>query len=148
MDANIIADVKFDKKAGKFTISGPSRNVLAAIDCIHNKMRQIMREENNRSSAEVLFNQIQWHWLKEDQTATDSKEIPYDMKPNYVIECAYKEGKQNVELMASGGRMYVIDFQKLEEYPKHNISDTVKVIRKDILKGNLILFIIIYYLVG
>lgn len=132
-----MVDVRYDKKAGKFSISGPSRNVLAAVDCIHNKMRQIKREENNKNAAEVLYNQIKWHWLREDRTASEIKEIPYDMKPNFVIETAYKEGKKNVELMADGGRVYVIDFSRLVEYPKTNMSDTVRVIRKDILKGTL-----------
>lgn len=134
VDANIVVDVKFDKKAGKFILNGPSRNVLAAIDCIHNKMRQIKREENNKNAAEVLYSQIQWHWLREDMVA-DIKEIPYEMKPNFVIETSYKDGKKNVELITRDGQIYVIDFTKLVDYPKTNVSDTVKVIRKDILKA-------------
>lgn len=127
-------DVKFDEKCEKFTISGPSRCVTAAIDFLHNKMRQYKCELLNKDSAELLYTQFQWHWLSESMIAAERKEKLYDKLPNFVIEKAFKEGKQCIELMASSGRVYIIDFQKLIEYHKNSKWDFVHVVRKEILK--------------
>ncbi|KAL4240940.1 Poly (ADP-ribose) polymerase [Mactra antiquata] len=135
VDQNILVDVKCDKKAGTFIISGPQRNVLAAMDCVLNKLRQYDFAERNDSAATVLYSQIKWHWLREDRAASDSEEIPYDMKTNYVIESAFKEGKSNVELVDGVSRTYIVDFQKLIEHPKNNLRDSVRIVRKDILQG-------------
>lgn len=137
MDQTILVDVKFDKSAGKFVISGPQRNVLAAISCVHNKMRQYELAERTKSNAELLYSQIKWHWMREDRAAADREEIPYDMKTNFVIETAFIDGKSSVELVDGVSRTYIVDFQKLIEYPKNNLSDSVRIVRKDILKGKI-----------
>jgi hypothetical protein len=129
----------FDKQAGQFTITGPLLNVLAAVTCLNNKMQQYKRKENNRKSAKVLYDRTKWHWLIENQVASE-KEVPYDRMTNFIIETAYKTGKQTVELQSKDGKLYVIDFQKLVEYPKLNLHDSVMVIRKDVLNGKHISF--------
>ena len=133
VDPNILVDVRFDKKQGKYILSGPSRNVLLGIECIQDKLQQYQRELHNRAMAETLYNQVRWHY--EEVTALERREKPYSLMPNYMIETAYTDGKSTIELKDSCGKEYIIDFLTLEEYSKQNRADSVRVIRKDILKG-------------
>ncbi|WAQ95722.1 PAR14-like protein [Mya arenaria] len=135
VDPRILVDVKFDKNSGIFTLNGPSNQVSAAIDCIHNKMRQYKRQESTQELAKLLYSRIQWHWLCEDRTAQETKEKAYSELPNYAIEMAYKDNKDTVELTSKDGKVYIIDFKKLVEYQKLNKGDTVHVVRKDVLKA-------------
>ena len=134
VDPNILVDVKIDKRGAKIIVSGIAKNVLAAQDAIHNGCRDHNREKQTKIEADILYNQIRWHF--EEITATEVKEIEYGKNPNLKIETAYKGKKETVELKDSEGKVYIIDFKELVEYPKSDKTDRVRVIRKDILKGN------------
>ena len=133
VDPNILVDVKIDKRGAKIIVSGIAKNVLAAQDAIHKHCRDHNREKQTKIEADILYNQIRWHF--EEVTATEVKEVEYGKNPNLKIETAYKGNKEIVELKDSEGKVYIIDFKELVEYPKSDKTDRVRVIRKDILKG-------------
>ena len=133
VDPSILVDVKVDKRGARIVVSGTSKNVLAAQDAIHKQCREYQKEKNTKIEADILYNQIRWHF--EEITATEVKQIEYGKNPNLKIETAYKASKDSVELKDSEGKIYVVDFKDLVEYPKDDKTDKVRVIRKDILKG-------------
>ena len=135
VDPGILVDVKIDKRGAKIIVSGTGKNVLAAQDAIHKRCRDYEKEKNAKIEADILYNQIRWHF--EEVTATELKEIEYGKNSNLKIETAYKGNKDSVELRDTEGKVYVIDFKDLVEYSKDDKTDKVKVIRKDILKGRL-----------
>ncbi|XP_052266746.1 protein mono-ADP-ribosyltransferase PARP14-like isoform X2 [Dreissena polymorpha] len=134
IDPSILVDAKFDKKAGIVTLNGPSNQVSIASDCIHNKMRKFQHQVSTKELASLLYTRIRWCWLSEDKVSGGVAEKPYSEPENYVIETAYKEGRDEVELRAEHDQVYVIDFERLHEYKKTNKADSVAVVRKDILK--------------
>ena len=133
VDPNILVDVKIDKRGAKIIVSGTAKNVLAAQDAIHKRCRSYEKEKHTKIEADILYNQIRWHF--EEITSTEVKEIEYGKNPNLKIETAYKGNKETVELKDTEGKVYIIDFKELVEYPKADKTDKVRVIRKDILKG-------------
>ena len=135
VDPSILVDVKVDKRGARIVVSGTSKNVLAAQDAIHRQCKEYQREKNAKIEADILYNQIRWHF--EEITATEIKLIEYGKNPNLKIETAYKGNKDSVELKDTEGKIYVVDFKDLVEYPKDDKTDKVLVIRKDILKGEI-----------
>lgn len=133
VDPSILVDVKIDKRGAIIIVSGIGKNVLAAQDAIHKRCRDYEKEKNAKIEADILYNQIRWHF--EEITATEVQEIEYGKNSNLKIETAYKGNKDTVELRDTEGKVYVIDFKELVEYPKDDKLDKVRVIRKDILKG-------------
>ena len=135
VDPSIMVDVKVDKRGARIVVSGTSKNVLAAQNAIHRRCKEYQSEKNAKIEADILYNQIRWHF--EEITATEIKQIEYGKNPNLKIETAYKENKDSVELRDTEGKKYVVDFKDLVEYPKDDKMNKVKVIRKNILKGEI-----------
>ena len=133
VDPNILVDVKADKRGARIVVSGTPKNVLAAQDAIHRQCKEYQGEMNAKIEAEILYNQIRWHF--EEITATEIKQIEYGKSPNLKIETAYKGYKDSVELTDTEGKIYVVDLKDLVEYAKDDKTDKVRVIRKNILKG-------------
>ena len=133
VDPSIHVDVKVDKRGARIVVSGTSKNVLAAQDAIHRQCKEYQRETNAKIEADILYDQIRWHF--EEITATETKLIEYGKSTNLKIETAYKVHKDSVELIDTEGKIYIVDFKPLFEYAKDDITDKVRVIRKNILKG-------------
>lgn len=67
------------------------------------------------------------------QTGTEQKE--YKEYENQIIEMAYQHKKKTTTIKDSRGVEYIIDFDSMKEYLKHDPDDSVAVIRKDKMKG-------------
>ena len=86
-----------------------------------------------RNQAELMKNMVQWYFIEVTEVGQNLTE--YTPHLNLKIEKAFKEQSTTYQFTDADGDMYEIDFTKLEEYPVKNPKDTVKVVRKDLIKG-------------
>lgn len=66
------------------------------------------------------------------RTKTETKRMEYGPKENKIIETAYVQGQKTAEIVDTEGAVYVIDFDRMVEYPRDCPSEeeSVEVIRK------------------
>lgn len=136
LDIVALANIKIDNKAGVISVDGPTKPVADVIHHLQGKLLHIERARHQKASAEELYKIAQWNY--EEITETEFKETPYEKQLNYRIEQAYKNHDTTFEFVDDNeGEAFVIDFNQLIEYRKSDPGDTLKVIRKDILKAAL-----------
>lgn len=127
-----VANIKIDKSAGVIGIEGPIRNVGDAKSDLQTKLLKIDRRRNEQKIAEENYKLFRWYF--EEITNTGIEHIEYEKVINLRVEQAYKANQNEMEFWDDKGNCYVIDLVNLVEYPKTDRQDTVKVLRKDILK--------------
>ena len=91
------------------------------------------RIENQKAQAELLQNMVQWFYIEITDVGQNLEK--YGPQLNYLIEKAFKDQKPNHQFKDQEGVSYIVDFNLMEEYPEHNKDDTVKVLRRDMIKG-------------
>ncbi|XP_060564934.1 protein mono-ADP-ribosyltransferase PARP14-like [Ruditapes philippinarum] len=114
-----------DKNKATIKLAGIVTNVMNASDKISTLLRDAER-------MEFLKNIAQWFYIEVSQTG--EQVLPYGKDINMIIENAYKRQRSTVEYSV-GDSDFILDFASMEEYPENNISDKVKVIRRDLVKG-------------
>ncbi|XP_060585886.1 protein mono-ADP-ribosyltransferase PARP14-like isoform X2 [Ruditapes philippinarum] len=124
-------DIKVESSKGIIQISGISANVSKAADNIHRILRHAVTVEQERKTADLMINLVQWSYIENEDTGQTLK--PYDKELNYKIESAYLSKADCVKFRADKIN-YVLDFSKMEEYPEDDQNDTVTVIRRDLVK--------------
>lgn len=133
LDIVALANIKVDSQAGIITIEGPMKQVSDVYDELYSNLLKIQRRRHEVSAADELFKIVQWQY--EEVTDIELKLIPYNKTLNQQIEKAYKDNESTFEFVDDDGDIFVIDFSQLLEYRKSDIQDSLKVLRKDILKG-------------
>ncbi|XP_060593079.1 protein mono-ADP-ribosyltransferase PARP14-like isoform X3 [Ruditapes philippinarum] len=124
-------DVKVKSSKGIIQIAGISANVSKAADNIHRILRHAVTVEQERKTAELMINLVQWSYIENEDIGQTLK--PYDKELNYKIESAYLSKAGCVKFRADKVN-YVLDFAKMEEYPEDDQTDTIIVIRRDLVK--------------
>ncbi|XP_041369385.1 protein mono-ADP-ribosyltransferase PARP14-like [Gigantopelta aegis] len=124
--------VTFQQHLGQLTIEGIQQDVYNAHEVAQKLLREVDRLELERDKAQILSNMVQWHFVEIDDQGQE-QQTPYDKEINGIIEKAYCDKLSTVTLSA-GRSKYIIDFNTMEEYPAGNKTDSVKVVRKDLLK--------------
>ncbi|XP_053407795.1 protein mono-ADP-ribosyltransferase PARP14-like [Mercenaria mercenaria] len=124
-------EMQLESAKGHIQISGIASNVMSASDKIHRIMRDAVALEQAKNSAALMSNLVQWSYIEIGETGQTLQ--PYDKDLNYKIETAYISKAPNVKFSADKIK-YVLDFDKMEEYPADNESDVVTVLRRDLVK--------------
>ncbi|XP_060577876.1 uncharacterized protein LOC132734976 isoform X2 [Ruditapes philippinarum] len=124
-------DVKVDSSKGIIQISGISANVSKAADNIHRILRHAVTVEQEKKTAKLMINLVQWSYMENEDIGQTLKR--YDKELNYKIESAYLSKADCVKFRADKVN-YVLDFAKMEEYPEDDQTDTIIVIRRDLVK--------------
>ena len=101
-------------------------------------LRGIERFELEKNHAEMLKNIVQWFYI--EITDVGQNLVKYTPLLNFWIEKAFKDQQPSHQFKDSEGVAYIVDFAAMEEYPEDNKEDTVKVIRRDLIKGKRKLF--------
>ena len=86
-----------------------------------------------KNQAEMMKNMVQWYFIEITEIGQNLEK--YTPHLNLKIEKAFKDQTPNIQFKDADGVTYEIDFGKLEEYPLDTPNDTVKVVRKDLIKG-------------
>lgn len=133
LDIAALVNINIDSNSGIITVEGPDKLVDEAKHEIQLRLLKIERARNEADNAEKLHGIVQWHY-EEVMPDGSMEPKPYNKDLNFKIEEAYKGNKPEIRFQ-TGNKTYVIDFNKLVEYDKDDDKDTVRVIRKDILKG-------------
>jgi hypothetical protein len=133
LDTAALADINIDKQAGVITVNGPQKHVAEVIHDLRMRLLKIERRKNDIATAEELYKLVQWQY--EEVTDRGFEYTVYEKGLNQKIEEAYKTNAATYEFEDNDGETFVIDFKKLIEYCKSDDTNTVRVVRKDILKG-------------
>ncbi|XP_053407776.1 protein mono-ADP-ribosyltransferase PARP14-like isoform X2 [Mercenaria mercenaria] len=124
-------EMQLESAKGHIQISGIASNVMSASDKIHRIMRDAVSLEQAKHCAALMSNLVQWSYIETGETGQSL--IPYDKDLNYKIETAYISKAPNVKF-SSNKTKYVVDFNKMEEYPADDMTDVVTVLRRDLVK--------------
>ncbi|KAK3597792.1 hypothetical protein CHS0354_006160 [Potamilus streckersoni] len=131
---DLLVECKFKQEEKQILILGTQQNVSRAQHEFHGKLRDRARKESEKKEAEQLCQIVQWHY--EEVTAEEIKLTPYDDLINLRMEKAFKNGNRFLELPdSSNDTVYIIDFKNYVEYVSGDEDDSVKIVRKDILKA-------------
>ncbi|XP_060577859.1 protein mono-ADP-ribosyltransferase PARP14-like [Ruditapes philippinarum] len=133
LDTAALADINIDKQAGVITVNGPQKHVAEVIHDLRMRLLKIERRKNDIATAEELYKLVQWQY--EEVTDRGFEYTVYEKGLNQKIEEAYKTNAATYEFEDNDGETFVIDFKKLIEYCKSDDTNTVRVVRKDILKA-------------
>ena len=83
----------------------------------------------------MLKNVVQWYFIEITDVGRNLE--AYGPHVNFLIEKAYKDQKPNCQFKDKEGTTYIVDFSNMEEYPEDDSTDTVQVVRRDLMKGNI-----------
>lgn len=87
----------------------------------------------------MMKNIVQWFYI--EITEVGQNLVKYTPLLNLAIEKAFKDPQPSYQFKDSEGVAYIVDFAAMEEYPVDNKEDTVKVIRRDLIKGKSSLYL-------
>ncbi|XP_053394612.1 protein mono-ADP-ribosyltransferase PARP14-like [Mercenaria mercenaria] len=121
--------INLDKNTGMIQIRGLRENVTTTSDKIHSVMREALKFEKNKASADLMSHMIQWFFTVTD--GSGEKLVPYEKPINLKIEKAYKADEASVTFQDSKKVMFKIDFKQMKGYPVDKPTDTIAVVRKD-----------------
>lgn len=125
-------EVKFDEKNGKITLTGTSDNLLEASGAIHDLIRDAERNKQAGQEASLVSDMVQWYTI--DINPKGKELVPYQKNVNLVIERAYRNSQPKATFCDTKKIEYTLEFNSMKEFPTKNPSDTVDVIRRDLLK--------------
>ncbi|XP_052771707.1 protein mono-ADP-ribosyltransferase PARP14-like [Mya arenaria] len=128
----LVVDMKIDEKDGIVVIKGERK---LAFEAQSNVREMLMRFEKNRCELEQsqeLAKKIEWQYEEED--TIEMKYKFYGNLQSFKMEMAYQRNERFVSFVDNGVE-YEIDFNDMVEYAKHDKADLVRVVRKEILKG-------------
>lgn len=131
LDVQCLVNINIDENSGIVTIDGPKHTVVNALDQVEQRLRKIWQYRIDRNDAETLKDLVQWKY--EELTEEDYILRPYSDMLNLQIERAFTKGEKTFSFDDSG-KEYIIDFEMLKEYPRFDPDDSLRVVRKDILK--------------
>ncbi|XP_052771500.1 protein mono-ADP-ribosyltransferase PARP14-like [Mya arenaria] len=124
--------MKIDENDGIVVIKGERK---LAFEAQSNVREMLMRFEKNRCELEQsqeLAKKIEWQYEEEDNT--EAKYKFYGNLQSFKMEMAYLRNERFVSFMDNDVE-YEIDFNDMVEYAKHDKADLVRVVRKEIMKG-------------
>ncbi|XP_046335855.2 E3 ubiquitin-protein ligase TRIM56-like, partial [Haliotis rufescens] len=113
-----------NKTLGSINLHGLKHNLSNA----NGKVYEMIRE------LDELQRVVQWSFVELTEDGED-KVVDYDKKVNVMLERAYTK-QQKTKLVYEG---YTYDFTKWVEYPTEDACDTVTMIRRDKVSGELLL---------
>ncbi|XP_052772757.1 uncharacterized protein LOC128211757 [Mya arenaria] len=128
----LVVDMNIDENNGIVVIKG-ERNL--ASEAQSNVKEMLMRFEKNRCELEQspeLAKKIEWQYEEEDYSETKYKF--YGNLQSFKMEMAYQRNERYYYFMDNDMK-YVIDFNDMIEYPENDKADLVRVVRKEIMKG-------------
>ena len=132
IDMIALANISIDHKSGIISVYGPKEDVLGVSHEIQTKLLNIEDMKPELDAADKLYRHVQWKY--EEVTAAGFSFVPYKRLWNYRIEQAYKDNLRYFEIEENGER-FVVDLQNFEECRKSNVTDRIRVMRKNILEG-------------
>lgn len=134
-------DVTIDKKRGMVFFDGTKDDISTASDVYHRIIRDAELGLQDKLQAKLISDFVQWYHVENSDDKKDLCEYPDNV--NLIIEQAYRNQDKEVRFTDDGGTEYTINFINMEEYPSVDKSDVVNVIRRDKIKG--IMIIIIFF---
>ncbi|XP_046562803.1 protein mono-ADP-ribosyltransferase PARP14-like isoform X2 [Haliotis rubra] len=133
--AKFSISVDYNRSTGRVKLHGLTNDVITAMEAVHKIVQEALRQEQQSEKAEMLSSYVQWSYIEVDNTGS-SQPVEYDKIINQQIEEAYQNKKSLMRLPPdTGGDVYIVDLDNMEEYHSDFPSDKVSVIRKDLIKG-------------
>ncbi|KAL8558417.1 hypothetical protein ACOMHN_064764 [Nucella lapillus] len=125
-------DVQLDTSTGRIVCDGLRDQVYECLQEVKDVIRDVEQGRQQDVNAAMLARILCWCFL--EVTVTGTEQMEYLPKENLIIERAYLQKSPCAEIADDAGRVYIIDFNSMMEYPKDDPSDTASVIRKDRIK--------------
>ncbi|XP_025094892.1 poly [ADP-ribose] polymerase 14-like isoform X2 [Pomacea canaliculata] len=129
---------KLEELCGKYNLELLQRDGGASVKGMADDI-QMMKEEissmakkaERQQQENLIANLVQWYFF--EVTTTGIKRIPYQKGPNLLIENAFQNSQDTVELTDSEGTVYVVSFKDMTDSVKMCPTDSVQIMRKEII---------------
>ncbi|XP_071090725.1 uncharacterized protein [Haliotis cracherodii] len=125
--------VDYNHMLGTVQLQGLTSDVMAATDAVHAIVKAILLQQQQDEKAKLISSYARWGYA--DLSGAGAIQ-DYDVTINQKIEDAHGNEKPTLYLPVIDGKVYVLDFKKMEEFDLYNDADRVRVIRKDLSKGS------------
>ncbi|KAK7109795.1 protein mono-ADP-ribosyltransferase PARP14-like isoform X1 [Littorina saxatilis] len=126
------ADVRMEvwREVGRYELQGVVDVLPRVQKDVSEFLRAAEHQRRERENESLIAGMVQWSFL--ERTKTETKRMEYGPKENKIIETAYVQGQKTAEIVDTEGAVYVIDFDRMVEYPRDCPSEeeSVEVIRK------------------
>lgn len=126
-------EVRVETRLGRITIQGLIEDVMNASDKINNMIRKADAIQQEKQSAEMIANMVEWCFL--DTGSVPPKLEKYPSHINLQLEKALRNQEPSTFFKDSDGNKYIVDLNTYEEYPEGDRKDVVKVIRRSKIDG-------------
>ena len=127
-------DVKIECKNATINVSGYKEDVTTVIESIQTLLLSTLKDIK---SAEITEKIVQWS--KKLSVNNKPFVVKYPIDINHKLETAY-ENKQLILKINVNNRVIVFDLRDSEnmcEYPENNKANSIKVLRKDLIKSGM-----------
>nr|KAG5703385.1 hypothetical protein BaRGS_023432 [Batillaria attramentaria] len=127
-------ELRISPTADQITLRGDHSGIFDAMDDINHILNTAKENRQQKRAATLIANIVQWYFLEITSTGPEQRE--YGQRENHTLEEAFQSGQKTVKLTDTAGTAYVVDFDKMVEYPDDAPEDVVSVIRRDKITGD------------